>query len=180
MEKGYNLGLVSKDVYNRFLEKKRSIESEIKRLSETIIYPDAETKRLLVQLNTEPIKKPVTLKELLRRPEISYPDIVKAFGGNNHIKPDYISEIETEVKLEGYIKVQIEEVKRFQRAENDAIPEWLDYSVLPGLSRELREKLSRIRPVSLGQASRIPGMTPAALCILMYAIKGQRNIGKGD
>lgn len=178
-EKGNLLGLVGEDDYRQFEEKKKTIETEINWLSKHVIYPNDETQRILREIGSETIKKPVTLKELLRRTEITYEIIKGHFGGNN-IDKRYIAEIETEVKFEGYIRRQIEEVEQFQRAESEFIPQELDYSRLPGLSRELSEKLTKIKPVSLGQASRIPGMTPSALRILMYAIKGQnRGIRNG-
>ncbi len=176
-EKGYMLGLVGEDDYRRFKEKKKIIEDEITYLSQRIIYPDEKTQCILREMGTETIKKPITLNELLRRTGITYEMIKRYFGGNN-IEKRFIPEIETEIKLEGYIKREIEEVKRFQKAESEVIPANINYSSISGLSKELREKLERIRPHSLGQASRIPGMTPSALCILMYAIKGMK-IGSG-
>lgn len=170
MEKGYKLGLISGAQFKELMEKKRIIENELTRLSRTFIYPDEETQKKLKLMGTEGIKKPVSLKEILRRPEVSYNVLVSYFGGNN-IDKRFVEEIETEVKFEGYIKKQMEEVERFRKAETELIPEWFDYNALPGLSRELKEKLSNIRPGSLGQASRIPGMTPSALCVLMYAIR---------
>ncbi len=173
-EKGYMLGLVGEEEYRRFKEKKRMIEEEIAYLSQRVLYPDEKTQCILKEMGTEPIKKPITLKELLRRNGITYEMIKKYFGGNS-IDKKHIPVIETEVKFEGYIKREIEEVKRFQRAESEAIPPDINYSTIPGLSKELREKLERIRPQSLGQASRIPGMTPSALCILMYTIRALNN-----
>jgi tRNA uridine 5-carboxymethylaminomethyl modification enzyme len=172
-EKGYQIGLVDREDYRQFKEKKKIIEDALKWLSNHVIYPNEETQRLLKEMGTDTIKKPITLKELLRRTEITYEIISRYFPGNN-IDKRYIPEIETGVKFEGYINRQIEEVQRFKKAESEIIPENFDYSCLPGLSKELREKLSRVQPHSLGQASRIPGMTPSALCILMYAIKGTR------
>lgn len=175
-KKGYMLGLVGEDEYRRFQEKKKILEQELNWLSSSMIYPNEETQCILKEIGTETIKKPVTLKELLRRTDVSYETIKGYFGENgNNIDKRYIPEIETEVKFEGYIKRQIEEVQRFKRTESELIPPELEYSAIPGLSRELIEKLSRVRPKSLGQASRIPGITPSALCILMYAIKGMKR-----
>lgn len=173
-ERGYKLGLVGEQEYKEFIKKKTCIESALKTLSEVLIYPDEKTQNILKSINTEPIKKPITLKELLRRNGVSFEDISKHFGIDG-VDPLYIPEIETEVKFEGYILRQREEVERFKKAESMRIPPDINYNTIPGLTRELCEKLSRIKPESLGQASRIPGMTPAGLSILMYAIRETRR-----
>ncbi|HEY4716270.1 MAG TPA: tRNA uridine-5-carboxymethylaminomethyl(34) synthesis enzyme MnmG [bacterium] len=174
-ETGYNLGLVSEQEYRALLRKKELINKEIFRLSGAIIYPTAETSKKLKEINnTPPIKKPTRLIELLRRPEVSYSSLVRVFGGDYVLNGAVASEIETEVKFEGYIKRQVEEVKRFCHYENERIPLKFNYSDLPGLSRELKEKLTRIMPISFGQASRIQGMTPAALSLLLYALRANK------
>ncbi|HEX9831200.1 MAG TPA: tRNA uridine-5-carboxymethylaminomethyl(34) synthesis enzyme MnmG, partial [Thermodesulfobacteriota bacterium] len=127
---------------------------------------------ILRQLGSSQLKKPQTLKEILRRPEISYNELSfidppsSAFIGS-----DIFSQVEMEVKYEGYIQKQMEQVDKFKQLENIKIPESFSYESIPGLSREIVQKLSRILPTSLGQASRISGITPAAISVLMVYLK---------
>lgn len=171
-EKGYKIGLVKEDDFVRFLDKKKRIREEFERLENTKILPNSEFNEILVQLGSSPLKKPQTLKEILRRPEISYRELSfidphsSAFIGS-----DISSQVEMEVKYEGYIERQMEQVNKFKQLENIRIPESFSYDSIPGLSREIVQKLSRIRPNSLGQASRISGITPAAISVLMVYLK---------
>jgi len=178
-EKGYKLGLVREEDFLRFLQKKKKIQEEFERLEHTKVFPDSRTNDILIQLGSSPLKKPYTLKELLRRPEITYRELalidpVSATLANTDIS----IQVEMEVKYEGYIQRQIEQIEKFKKLENIKIPEGFSYENIPGLSREIVQKLSRIRPVSLGQASRIPGMTPAALSVLIVYLRRNENISE--
>jgi tRNA uridine 5-carboxymethylaminomethyl modification enzyme len=123
----------------------------------------------LVALGTAPLRKPVTLLELLRRPEVGYAGLRAQFGG---VADDVVAErVEIRVKYEGYVARQTEEAARLRALEQLALPPTLDYERLAGLSREVKEKLGRVRPRSIGQASRIAGVTPAAVSILMVHVR---------
>lgn len=171
-EKGHKIGLVKEGDFDRFLDKKRRIREELDRLENTKVLPNSRFNEMLTQLGSSPLKKPQTLKEILRRPEISYNELSfidppsGAFIGS-----DIFSQVEMEIKYEGYIQKQMEQVDKFKHMENIKIPETFSYESIPGLSREIVQKLSRIRPTSLGQASRISGITPAAISVLMVYLK---------
>ncbi len=171
MGKGYDLGLISRDDYNDLKEKIQQIESGIQNLSSKKIYPVSDVNQILSEMNTTPIKNPATLYQLLRRPELTYDDL-KAFDGWEEI-PDKIvkKQIEIEAKYEGYIKRQAESVQKFKSLEVKKIPPEMDYGAVPGLSNELKMKLTAIAPVSIGQARRIPGMTQAALTAILITMK---------
>jgi tRNA uridine 5-carboxymethylaminomethyl modification enzyme len=156
MDKGYALGLVSQDVYDRFLKKRDGIERELERLSSERIVCDGE--------------KP-SLKELLKRPETTYADIVKLSPPAEALTPEAGEQVEILVKYEGYIKRQAGEVERLKKHDGKLIPPAFEFAALSGLSREVREKLEKARPRSVGQAGRIPGITPAAVAILLVALE---------
>jgi tRNA uridine 5-carboxymethylaminomethyl modification enzyme len=171
MDKGHRLGLVDEETYCAFRKKKEAITHELERLKEIKLRPTSGINDKLRELETNPIKNVTTLEELLRRPEITYQDL-KAFDPS----PDSVSvgvaeQVELAVKYAGYIKKQEELVERFKRMERVRIPEDMSYQDTPGLSNEIKEKLSAIRPMTLGQATRISGVTPAAISILMVQLK---------
>ena len=171
-EKGYKIGLVKDDDYQKYLNKKKRIQEELERLEHARVFPDSRINEILTQLGSSPLKKPHSLKELLRRPEITWRELglIDSYY-TSLINTDIWAQIEMEVKYEGYIQRQMEQVDKFKKLENMRIPESFQYDGIPGLSREIIQKLSRIRPGSLGQASRISGITPAAISILMVYLK---------
>ncbi len=171
-EKGYKIGLVKDQDYERYLSKKTKIQEELERLEHTRVFPDSRINEILTQLGSSPLKKPHTLKELLRRPEITWRELglIDSYY-TSLINTDILAQIEMDVKYEGYIQRQMEQVDKFKKLENVRIPENFQFDGIPGLSREIIQKLSRIRPGSLGQASRISGITPAAISILMVYLK---------
>jgi tRNA uridine 5-carboxymethylaminomethyl modification enzyme len=178
-EKGYRIGLVKEEQYERFLKKKEAIEKELKRLRFTRVKPE-EINPVLVKAGTTPVSEPLTLEQVLKRPEISYKDIVALNGyrfvGESNSTPDEIQEaVEIEVKYEGYIKKQIELAERLKRLEDMPIPPDFDYTSLK-LSKEVLSKLLEARPSNLGQASRIPGVTPAAVSLIMIELTRQRRL----
>jgi tRNA uridine 5-carboxymethylaminomethyl modification enzyme len=171
MGKGFDLGLISRDHYKDLQEKVSRIEAGIKNMSSRKIYPVSEVNRKLTEMDTTPIKNPVSLYQLLKRPGITYDDL-EQFEGWESIQDEMVKrQIEIRAKYEGYIKRQDESVKRFKSLEGKTIPYEIDYNVIPGLSNELKKKLSTITPASIGQAQRIPGMTQAALTALLITIK---------
>ncbi len=171
MDKGHRLGLVDDETYHRFTKKKEAIASELVRLRQVKIKPTAGVNDKLRECGSNPIRNVTTLEELLRRPELTYQDL-KVFDPSFDSLPLEVAEqVELEVKYAGYIRKQEELVERFRRMERLRIPEDMRYDTTPGLSREIKEKLSAIRPMTLGQASRIAGVTPAAISILMVQLK---------
>lgn len=172
-EAGYRIGLLSEETYEKFYEKKKSIAQELLRLENIKIMPNAGVNEILSRLGSSPLKKPQSLKEILRRPEITYGELelIEGSGNMGPVSEDYITQIEMEVKYEGYIKRQVELIDKFKKLENLSIPLEFSYDGIPGLSKEIVQKLSNIRPGSLGQASRISGITPAAISVLMVYLK---------
>ncbi|HZS38815.1 MAG TPA: tRNA uridine-5-carboxymethylaminomethyl(34) synthesis enzyme MnmG [Polyangia bacterium] len=166
---GRRLGLVDDARFTAFTARSTALGRELARLAQTSLGPTAAVNDRLAALGTSPLRKPVTLLELLRRPEVNYAALQKTFGG---VEDAVVAErVEIRVKYEGYIDRQSGEAERLRALEELAVPLELDYASLAGLSREVKEKLGRVRPRSIGQASRIPGVTPAAVSILIVHLK---------
>jgi tRNA uridine 5-carboxymethylaminomethyl modification enzyme len=170
-EKGRSIGLVNDLDYSGFVVKRDSIKREFEILDKKTIYPTTETNDRLKGLGSSPIKKPMSLKELLRRPEISYPELRFFYDDGRDVEAAVADEVETQVKYAGYIQRQEEQVIRLHKLEGLKLPPDLVYESIPGLTKEIIEKMQKIRPHSLGQASRISGITPAAISILMIYLK---------
>jgi len=168
---GYKYGLISEKRYKKFQQKKEAIEKEITRLIQLKINPDEKTNQLLGKLNTPPLQKPVTMADLLTRPQLSYAVTVDLDKNRKELDPEVTEQVEIQIKYSGYIKRQEEEVKRFKRNENYKIPYNIDYSSLYGISHEGIQRFSEIRPVSLGQAKRIPGVTPSDITALLIHLE---------
>ena len=175
-DKGYQVGLVPSDIYQKFLLKKTQIAEEVARLEQTKVNPTPEVNRLLAELGSAPIRSSVALADLLRRPELEY-SMLAHFATPPLALPLAVTEqVAIQVKYEGYIARQLAQVQRFKKLESKTLAPDLDYDVISGLSTEVREKLKSIRPTSLGQASRISGLTPAAIAILdVYQEKRRRQ-----
>lgn len=175
-EIGRKIGLVNDSDWRRFVEKRREMEEGIDLLKAFRIVPNRENNRRLETLGSARIDNAISLEQLLKRPEIDF-DALYGFAPSLPRFSDPVrEEIEIQVKYEGYIDRQNRLVERFQRGERMKIPGDFDYRSLPGLSKEVQEKLSKVRPLSLGQAARLPGITPAALSILQIALH-QRSKG---
>jgi tRNA uridine 5-carboxymethylaminomethyl modification enzyme len=170
-EKGYAVGLVKEEEYLTFQRKKEAIKEALQFLEERRLEPSEEVNEYLEKIGSTPIKRGYTLKELLRRPEVRFGDINYLIDRGNNMTRQVEEHVEIVTKYEGYIERQIDEVKRFKKVENLRIPNELSYDEIDGLTREVQEKLSAIRPVSVGQASRISGITPAAISILLINMK---------
>jgi tRNA uridine 5-carboxymethylaminomethyl modification enzyme len=168
MEIGYRIGLVVESAYRRFLVKRKQIDEEIKRLRG--IRVDAQTLSELGLLFTGEMTNP-TLEQLLKRPELDYDKVEPLSRNSVSFTEEVKRRVEIEIKYEGYIERQRKEVDRFKKMENRTIPCQFEYSGVVGLSKEVCEKLTAIRPVSVGQASRISGVTPAALSLLLIALE---------
>lgn len=179
--KGYEVGLISEDRYRRFIEKKTKIEEEIHRLENTYVPPSAKVNEFLASMGSTAIKSGIKLSELLRRPELSYSaleavDIERPenFKDENRRKYDPVAEqVEIAIKYEGYIKRQVLQVEQFKKLENRLIPEDIDYNEIHGLRIEAKQKLAKTRPVSVGQASRISGVSPADISVLLIYLSAQ-------
>jgi tRNA uridine 5-carboxymethylaminomethyl modification enzyme len=177
MEKGYCIGLLEESSYQSFVEKKKRMGREIARLKSTRLKPSVVNEGL-VALKTVPIKEDAVLEQLLKRPEVDY-DFIRRFSPpEKPLSEDVCREIEIQVKYDGYILRQREMAEKLKRMDEKRIPHGIDYSSISGLSREIVLKLEEVRPVNIGQASRIPGVTPAAVSLLLIAIeKGRRKAG---
>jgi tRNA uridine 5-carboxymethylaminomethyl modification enzyme len=172
-EKGYEVGLVKKEDYRVFLEKKEAIEKTLFRVSEVRINPTKENNEILHQRGSSSLKKDASLQEILKRPEVRLNHLFVFDPSLERLPKSIQDQVEIQVKYEGYIKRQMEQIERFKRLEDLSFPEGFDFGSVIGLSVEVMEKLKKIRPYSLGQASRISGVTPAALSILMVNLKKQ-------
>jgi tRNA uridine 5-carboxymethylaminomethyl modification enzyme len=170
-EFGHAVGLVQSSDYQRTAEKKRAIEEEIRRQEETSIIPNEKNNAVLTSLGSAHIKTPVSLAQLLRRPEISFAMTQEISQAPIPVSREVAAEVEIAIKYSGYIRRQEEGVARLRHLEDINIPNTLDYKTVQSLSAEVREKLIALQPRSLGQASRIPGVTPAALSILAVHLK---------
>ncbi len=170
-EKGRATGLVDERAYESFAEKKRKISQEIEKLENTAIFPTAGINDRLKIMATSPIKNPISLADLLRRPEISYGSLSPLVSNWASAAPEVAEQVEIQIKYSGYIRRQQDQVSRMKKLETIRIPQEFGFANIPGLSAEAKEKLNKIRPVSLGQASRISGITPAAVSILMIYIR---------
>jgi len=179
-EIGYKIGLVSKDDYEKVIAKKETIKRELARIKKIKVIPNKAINKKLNEWGTDPLLHPVTLEELLRRPQVTYERLLSLDRQGESFSLKEAFQVEVNVKYQGYIKRQNREIERFKKMERMKIPLDMDFSKIPGLSSEVREKLSKFKPISIGQASRISGITPAAISILMIYLKksnGKRNRG---
>ena len=174
-DKGYEVGLVPEDTYRRFCDKRQSIEAEIGRLSGSRVSPQAGVNDLLTRRGTDALGQAALASELLKRPQLSYADVVQLMGEAPELDADVIEQVEIHMKYEGYIRRQLEQVARVAQYEGMPLPTDFDYRQVPGLSLEIQEKLLHIRPATLAQAGRISGVTPAAVAILMVYFQKHRS-----
>jgi len=171
-EIGFDLGLVSPEMRKEVQERKGQIEREISRIKDTVIKPEQGVNAYLEKCGSKPIHTGVSLDQLLKRAGLDYESVRILSESPEIIPPGVARQVETEIKYEGYIQKQLREVEKFRHLEKIKLPQEFDYGSVHGLSNELKEKLSKVRPASLGQASRIEGITPAAISVLMVALTG--------
>jgi tRNA uridine 5-carboxymethylaminomethyl modification enzyme len=174
-EIGRNVGLATENCYERLLAKRQTIEDLMSFLESRQVSPSEEVNSLMAAFGTAQLRDSIPLSRLLRRPEISMEQIRAVAPEMTDYAPDVASQAEIRIKYAGYVNRQLEMVSRFQKIENLRLPDNIDYSHISGLSKEVREKLSRIRPASLGQASRISGVTPAAITLLSIYLKKRKS-----
>jgi tRNA uridine 5-carboxymethylaminomethyl modification enzyme len=179
LEKGYELGLHDRDTLKNLLKKKALIASELNRLNHKRIVASAGLNDLLKKSGSAPIDESATLGQLLKRPELRYADIETIEGVQSVLPAEVRRQVEIQCKYGGYLQRQEVEVGKFRHLEKIIIPSNFDYGNVPGLSNEMRQKLREIQPVSLGQASRVEGITPAALSVLMVFLK-RRDASDGE
>ena len=173
---GYKIGLISEQRYKNFLEKKSLIEKEKERLKKVIIYPTKEVRKLVDKLQTAPLSKAINLTTLLTRPELTYNRTASIDPDRPELPAKVIEQVEIQIKYAGYIKRQKSQVKKYKKLENYKIPKDIDYFQIHGISHEGRERFSEVKPLSLGQAKRIPGITPADITALMINIEKMKRI----
>ena len=172
-ENGYKVGLVKEKDYQIFLDKKGAIEEALSRISSLRVNPTRENNEILHQWGSATLKKDSSLQEILRRPEIHFKSLFDFDRSLENLPESIQEQVEIRVKYDGYVKRQMEQIERFRRLEGVSFPEEFDFSSVIGLTTEVMEKLRKIKPHSLGQASRISGVTPAAISILMVNLKKQ-------
>lgn len=178
-EKGHEIGLISEERYQSFLKKKERIEREMIRLNETMVGTGADVQEILIAMSSAPLAAPSSLAELLRRPELSYASLRQLDTDREELPPDVIEQVEINIKYEGYIRRQMHQVEQFRKMERKRIPDSMNYDEVPSLRIEARQKLKQIRPESVGQASRISGVSPADISVLLVYLEQQRQRGNG-
>ena len=171
---GYELGLISQQRYQHFLQKQQQVTEEIKRVSNVIIAPSEVVEELLQKYNSTPIHTGIRLSELMKRPELDYQKLAVLDIERPELPFAIQEQVNIQIKYEGYIKQQLKQVEQFQKMEKKLLPEDLDYSTIKGLRIEAQQKLNAIRPVSLGHASRITGVSPADLSVLLIYMEQQK------
>lgn len=178
-QKGYDIGLVSEERYRKFKEKKELIDSEIERLKLININPSLENNKILLSLGSEEIKNSISLYNLIKRPELNLLDTLKAFETYINIPIEVLEEVEIISKYEGYIKKQMQQIESFRKLENRSLKNIEDYKDIKGLSNEAIQKLNQMKPDSVGQASRISGVSPSDINVLLIHLElERRKVGK--
>ena len=174
-EKGHEIGLISDERYERFLEKKQKISNEIKRLENTIVKPTEKVNNFLLKCGTSPLTTGSKLSELLKRAEITYKSLEEIDENRPKLGEQVREEVEIQVKYDGYIKLQEAQVEKFKKMEKKLLPDDLDYEQIKGISLEARQKLNKHKPHSIGQASRISGVSPADISVLLVYLQTKNN-----
>ncbi|EZH66129.1 tRNA uridine 5-carboxymethylaminomethyl modification protein [Bacillaceae bacterium JMAK1] len=172
---GHEIGLISDERFERLQNKKELIASERKRLSKTIIKPSEEVEVVLQKKGSTTMKEALSADHLLKRPQLAYEDIEAILGVNEALDSDVKEQVEIQTKYEGYIKKQLEQVDRLKKMERKRIPDWIDYDDIQGIAMEARQKLKEVRPLSVGQASRVSGVNPADISILLVYLEQGRQ-----
>jgi tRNA uridine 5-carboxymethylaminomethyl modification enzyme len=173
MEIGHELGLITADAAQDLRERRKQIAGEIERVKQTVVRPGPEVNAYLGGRGSRPIQQGIHLDQLVKRAELGYPAVERLAPAPKPVAPAVARQVEIEIKYEGYIDKQMKEVEKFKHLEKIRIPDEFDFKAVHGLSNELKSKLGTVRPASLGQAARMDGMTPAALSVLMVALKAR-------
>ena len=171
LEIGYKVGLIPEERYQKFLKKKQSIEEEIERVRGVIIKPTKEVNEFLKRYNSSELTTGASLADLVKRTELTYENLKEIDANRPELEEQVIKEVGIELKYEGYIKLQAQQVEKFKKLEQKLLPEDIDYEDIKGLRLEARQKLNKIRPNSVGQASRISGVSPADISVLLIYLE---------
>lgn len=173
-EKSYAIGLASEERYNRYLAKKKSVDEEIERLNNTYLKP-GEVNEFLENIGSSPVDKKISLAELLKRPEVTYKNLAQVDKGRGYLSSHAETQVLVQIKYEGYINKQLAQIARFKKLESKSLSEDIDYSTIGGLRIEAWQKLNQIKPKSIGQASRISGVSPADINVLLVYLEKERR-----
>lgn len=174
-KKGYEIGLVTEERYQKALEKERAVNGELERLKNVQITPTAENNEKLKELGSTEIRTPVSLYDLIKRPELNYDSLAIFDPDRKHLLKEIRLQVETQIKYEGYIRKQMIQIEQFKKLENKKLAMDFDYSKVKGLSNEAVQKLNEIKPDSVGQASRISGVSPADINVLLIYLEQKRR-----
>jgi len=178
---GYEIGLISEERYRRFCEKRERIEKEKERILQTRIRPDQpHVQEVLRKAGTPELTEVIDLAQLLRRPEITYQHIHEIAPAPEPVPDDVAEQVEIQIKYDGYIRKSLQQVERMKKVEERRIPADIDYHQISGMSKEAREKMSKIRPLNIGQASRISGVNPADISVLMVYLEQYNRVGAAE
>jgi len=170
-EIGYQIGLISEERYQKFLAKKEAIEEEKERLRSIIIKPNEQTQSLIREVGGSELKDGIRASDLLKRPEMNYQHIKMLVPTEKELSKEVEEQVEIQIKYEGYIDKSLQQVERLKKLEDKKIPENIDYNDINGIATEARQKLNKIRPISIAQASRISGVNPSDISILLVYIE---------
>ena len=168
---GHEIGLISDERYERFLAKRDAIDKEIARLKKLVFPPSDAVNKIISDAGSTPISTGVHADELLKRPEITYDMLAEIDADRHELTADIREQVEISIKYEGYINRQMSQAAQFSKLENKKMPDGIDYLSIDGLRLEARQKLDKVSPLSLGQASRISGVSPADIAVLMVYLK---------
>lgn len=174
-EMGYRIGLVKEDRYNKYLNRKKNVENEIERIKKVQITGKKEINEFLLEKGSTELKKPISLYELIKRPELDYFKVESLDNERPNLSDDEKEEINIIAKYEGYINKQLEQVEQFKKYENRLIPKSINYSDIKGLRIEAIQKLEKIKPINIGQASRISGVSPPADISVLLIYMERKN-----
>ncbi|MBB6176265.1 tRNA uridine 5-carboxymethylaminomethyl modification enzyme [Anoxybacillus tengchongensis] len=170
-EIGYKIGLISQERYEKFVAKKEAIEAEKKRLKSYIIKPTPQVQEMIRNVGGSELKDGIRAADLLKRPEMTYEHIQMIAPAEQPVDPEVAEQVEIQIKYEGYIEKSLQQVEKLKKMENKKIPEDIDYDAITGLATEARQKLKQVRPLSIAQASRISGVNPADISILLVYLE---------
>lgn len=174
-ELGYKIGLIDEQRYQKLQAKKKAIQDTLKWLRETPVSPTREVRDYLIEMGSGDLQKAVTLHEILQRPKLKFSDL-EFFAPLPALDPEVIEQVEIECKFKGYIERQLRQIEEFNKMEDIAIPEDMDYLKIKGLRSEAVERLTAIKPASIGQAARISGVSPADINVLLVVLKGEKHV----
>jgi len=177
-ERSYRIGLATQERFDKVISKKQSVEEERERLKNTKVTP-AEINPLLEQWGTTKVEGSISLMELLKRPQVSYAGLAAVDNSRPELAQHIVDHLEVQIKYEGYIRKQLQQIEKFKRLEDKKLSENIDYSQIEGLRIEAKEKLEKFRPLSIGQASRISGVSPADINVLLIYLEKHRRRNNG-